>query len=548
MTLIKHEGNAIIEIVVPDIPTSTLIHQMVIAVCLCIYSMHWACIKNGLENDANAIPISFITIACIVGRTNNIIHLIGGIIGTFVIMLLISYIKDTRLFSKVFNVSHNVSHNVGLFITKTQRAMELEIRIPSIEMLQKFAIIGYNIPTELMDIFMIMIQHDMYESTLLQFFASLLRRYIRGISITLLVVTIATDVIEKCVTKQQIPANKEIGLKNRIIIYIMLSTIVIADAIITESHEIVLVLGIVGLIARAGIIFVVKFKNLPSLSQNSAENQTVEKLASSVAETAITMTANTNINATNRQRIYKMESKPCGIAIIINNEEFKISLESRSGSSLDAHKLWDLFNYLGFVTQCHNNKTHIEMRHILNDAAAMDHSKYDCLMVAILTHGNYGDLLYGTTGQGIVIQEIIETFSGRRCPTLIGKPKIFIIQACRGRRHNRVVRLNDNSNETIDSGTNVHPNISDYVVAYSTIPGHVSIRNNTGSIFISTLVQIFRQYATDEDLITMLERIIDKVTEYEPQGNGLQDSKQSPEVRSTLRRKVYFNTWKYKCD
>ena len=222
-----------------------------------------------------------------------------------------------------------------------------------------------------------------------------------------------------------------------------------------------------------------------------------------------------------------------------------MSLESRSGSSIAANKLWDLFNYLGFVTQCHNNKTHIEMRRILNDIAAMDHAKYDCLMVAILTHGDYGDLLYGTTGQGIVIQEVIETLSGRRCPTLIGKPKIFIIQACRGRRYNQVVRLNDNSNETIDLGTNVHPNISDYMVAYSTIPGHVSFRNNTGSIFISTLV---KQYASEEDLITMLERITDKVTEYEPQGNGLQDSKQSPEVRSTLRRKVYFNTWKCKCD
>ena len=92
-------------------------------------------------------------------------------------------------------------------------------------------------------------------------------------------------------------------------------------------------------------------------------------------------------------------------------------------------------------------------------------------------------------------------------------------------------------NETTDLGTTVHPNISDYLVAYSTIPGQVSIRNNGGSIFISTLVEIIKQYASDEDLITMLERITEKVTEYEPQHIDLKDSKQSPEVRS-LRRKV----------
>ena len=181
----------------------------------------------------------------------------------------------------------------------------------------------------------------------------------------------------------------------------------------------------------------------------------------------------------------------------------------------------------------------------------MNHDKYDCLMVAILTHGDYGDVLYGTTGEGIMIQEVIETFSGTRCPSLIAKPKIFIIQACRGRRHNQTVESNDTyaMHESIDSGTSMHPSISDYLVAYSTIPGHVSIRNNkNGSIFITTLVKVLRRHAKDEDLFTMLERITNEVTEYEPRSAKLQDSKQIPEVQSTLRKKVYFNTGKYKCD
>ena len=94
-----------------------------------------------------------------------------------------------------------------------------------------------------------------------------------------------------------------------------------------------------------------------------------------------------------------------------------------------------------------------------------------------------------------------------------------------------------------------HPNISDYLVAYSTIPGHVSFRNNeVGSIFISTLVKIFRRYAPNEDLYTMLERVTYEVTQYEPRGDKLQDNRQSPEVRSTLRGKVYFNINKCKCE
>jgi len=179
----------------------------------------------------------------------------------------------------------------------------------------------------------------------------------------------------------------------------------------------------------------------------------------------------------------------------------------------------------------------------------MDHEKYDCLIITITTHGGCGDLLNGTSGGGIMMQEVIETFSGKRCPTLIGKPKIFIIQACRGGGHNQVVLLNDTKDNLYDMTDLCHPNISDYLVAYSTIPGHVSFRNNeVGSIFISTLVKIFRRYASNEDLITMLERVTDEVTQYEPRGDELQDSRQNPEIRSTLRRKVYFNTYKCKCD
>ena len=252
-------------------------------------------------------------------------------------------------------------------------------------------------------------------------------------------------------------------------------------------------------------------------------------------------------NATSKQPTYSMKSSPRGICVIINNEKFN-ALQPRFGAAVDVHNLENLFHYLSFDTQSHENKTHVEMRQILNNVADMNHDKYDCLMVAILTHGDYGDVLYGISGV-ITIQEVIQTFSSKRCPTLIGKPKIFIIQACRGRRNNQAVELDDtNSDEydMTDSGPTVHPNISDYLVAFSTIPGHLSFRNNKiGSIFIDRLVKIFRQHAADEDIITMLERVTDEVSKYQPQGSMYQDSRQSPELRSSLRGKLFFNPCEY---
>ena len=286
-----------------------------------------------------------------------------------------------------------------------------------------------------------------------------------------------------------------------------------------------------------------------SQQYNYPKKNTLATLQSPYTPQQVTQMNNkmiTNISKASKQRIYKMKSKPRGIAVIINNESFKTPLRSRPGTTTDANNLCDLFTYLAFKVQRHDNKTHIEMRQILNDSAAMDHGIYDCLMVAILTHGDYGDVLYGTSGGLITIQEIIETFSGRRCPTLIGKPKIFIIQACRGKRHNQPVILtptnDDDECDMIDSGPTVYPNISDYLVAYSTIPGHISIRNKKdGSIFIYTLVKIFRRCAADEDLKTMLERVTEEVTKYQPQSDDLQDCMQVPETCGNLKYKLFFN-------
>jgi hypothetical protein len=59
-------------------------------------------------------------------------------------------------------------------------------------------------------------------------------------------------------------------------------------------------------------------------------------------------------------------------------------------------------------------------------AAAEDHSAADCLLVAVMSHGETGylhtrDTMYRT-------QELWKRFTGDKCPTLVGKPKLFFIQ------------------------------------------------------------------------------------------------------------------------
>ena len=79
-------------------------------------------------------------------------------------------------------------------------------------------------------------------------------------------------------------------------------------------------------------------------------------------------------------------------AIIINNHMFSY-MNHRTGTNKDAEDLKKLFILLGFEVKLHQDQTTKQMRDVLEDAAK-DRSAHDCLIVAVLTHGDEGKL-YG---------------------------------------------------------------------------------------------------------------------------------------------------------
>lgn len=59
-------------------------------------------------------------------------------------------------------------------------------------------------------------------------------------------------------------------------------------------------------------------------------------------------------------------------------------------------------------------------------AAQEDHSDADCFLLAFLSHGE-DDHIFAYDGK-ISIQEITSLFKGDKCKSLVGKPKIFVVQ------------------------------------------------------------------------------------------------------------------------
>ena len=80
-------------------------------------------------------------------------------------------------------------------------------------------------------------------------------------------------------------------------------------------------------------------------------------------------------------------------------------------------------------------------------------------------------------------------FNAVRCPSLANKPKIFLVQACRGSEEGELLGPTDQIADNILSDSTLSrsrlPKESDFLLAYGSVPGYVSYRmTDSGSFFI----------------------------------------------------------------
>lgn len=131
--------------------------------------------------------------------------------------------------------------------------------------------------------------------------------------------------------------------------------------------------------------------------------------------------------------VYKMTSKPRGPCLIINNVDFEADIfPQRKGSDEDARRFDDIFQQLGFQVIMRRNQTADQMKGLFAELANKCHKQHDALFVFILSHGSEHGI-YGTDGIEVCLEsEIISHFDNRNCEAMVGKPKVFVLQACRG--------------------------------------------------------------------------------------------------------------------
>ncbi|KAK7155025.1 hypothetical protein R3I93_009848 [Phoxinus phoxinus] len=215
---------------------------------------------------------------------------------------------------------------------------------------------------------------------------------------------------------------------------------------------------------------------------------------------------------------YKIARIPRGVCVIINNVNFT-SMKERSGSDEDQKSLAKVFRWLGFEVVVHRNKTAAEMKNLLTDLGKTVDG--DCFVCCVLSHG-IKEGVCGSDGVVVSVDEIREPFTGIYCQSLVGKPKLFFIQACRGGKQQHRVKVQADAPEDGESEMEVDgddfditiPADTDFLIARSTTDGHLSYRKTKeGSWFIQSLCRNLEEHCPlGADIQTILLSVNNEVS------------------------------------
>ena len=247
---------------------------------------------------------------------------------------------------------------------------------------------------------------------------------------------------------------------------------------------------------------------------------------------------------------YDMKMFPHGIALIINNEQFMKLLDCKR-MAIDERNLTHAFRFLGYKVEVHRNLDSKEMLAIMTEMGKRSHDHYDSFVCCILSHGEEGHV-YGIDSVMVSLDALSKKVDAKECPSLGGKPKLFFLQACRGKMEEE--SFGDAGDEPSQPSKPVHvatdagirvatnsdteiPAAADFFFGCATPLGFRAWRDlDHGSWYISELCRVLCELFTHASLNDIMTRVNHKVgRQYQSIGY-----RNSPEIISCLQKNVFF--------
>uniref|UniRef100_A0A8C4ZDS0 Caspase-1 n=1 Tax=Gadus morhua TaxID=8049 RepID=A0A8C4ZDS0_GADMO len=241
------------------------------------------------------------------------------------------------------------------------------------------------------------------------------------------------------------------------------------------------------------------------------------------------------------------------MALLITNVHFDNG-KHRHGAEKDEEDMSKLLISLGYNVERHRDLSGVEM-----DEAVERFSKdprlaaTDSVFVVIMSHGVKGAILGVHHCDGVPdqfpIDNIYKHLDTIRCPKLLNKPKVIIIQACRGVDDGSAIvlqvdaalppHLADEVDADIEEDAihRVHKE-KDMVSLLSCTADTVSYRHKSqGSFLIQHLVEIFKRHAHEDHIDELFRKVLKRFEDEPPSASVRQMAVRD---RCTLTKHFYL--------
>ncbi|XP_068145985.1 mucin-5AC [Drosophila tropicalis] len=220
----------------------------------------------------------------------------------------------------------------------------------------------------------------------------------------------------------------------------------------------------------------------------------------------------------------KKKLKPARV-YIFNHEKFDTENEFRVGSAQDVKSLRKVFEQLKCKVEVITNGTVATVRSTIKMLESKRFEEQSALVIVILTHGRRHDKLAARDSDYSLDDDVI--FPILRNRTLLDKPKLIFVQACKG-------SMEKGGFKTDAAQPHGAPN--EIYKCYSTYEGYVSFRTEDGTPFIQTLCEALERSGKTKDIDSIMTdvRVVVK--------QATQDG-QIPSVTSTLTSKYVFGDY-----
>ncbi|KAL1781508.1 caspase-1 isoform X1 [Sigmodon hispidus] len=209
------------------------------------------------------------------------------------------------------------------------------------------------------------------------------------------------------------------------------------------------------------------------------------------------------------------------LALIICNTEFEY-LPRREGADVDLREMKLLLQDLGYTVKQKENLTAQEMTEAIKEFAdCSEHKTSDSTFLVFMSHGIREGICGKTYSDKVEdvlkVDTIFQMMNTLKCPSLKDKPKVIIIQACRGENRG-VVLVKDSVEDTgkkflvdedlEDDGIKKAHIEKDFIAFCSSTPDNVSWRHPVkGSLFIVELIKHMKEYAWSCDLEDIFRKV-----------------------------------------